>query len=67
MRVFDHPNMDRFCCPICGESDDKPVVLIGISGTEEGRNMQAEQVHFGCLENLRYYKSSRMIVAATVV
>jgi hypothetical protein len=50
MRVFDHPNMDNFVCPICKKSDDVPVVLIGIVGTEEEGNMQAKQVHVDCLE-----------------
>ena len=35
MRVFEHPNLENFKCPICGTSDDKPVTLIGINGTQE--------------------------------
>ena len=50
MRVFEHPNLHNFKCPICGESFDEPVVLVGIDGTEEGFNMQAQQVHVGCIE-----------------
>jgi len=66
VRIFDHPNMAQFCCPICGASEDKPVVLIGIYGTENGRIMESEQVHADCLDSLRYYKESRMIVVNTV-
>lgn len=51
MRVFDHPNVTGgWTCPVCGTADDKPVVLIGISGTEEGNIMQAEVFHLDCLD-----------------
>lgn len=50
MRTFEHPNMDNFKCPICNTSDDKEIVLIGIEGTEDGNNIQAEQIHLECLE-----------------
>jgi len=50
MREFKHPNMTNFKCPICGSNKDKPVVLVGIPGTEEGGNMQAEQVHTECFK-----------------
>ena len=50
MRPFDHPNMTNFECPICHTADDKPVVLVGIDGTEDGGIMQAEQVHIECIE-----------------
>ena len=50
MRVFEHPNLTDFKCPICGTSEDKEVVLIGIDGTKEGNNIQAEQFHLDCLE-----------------
>jgi hypothetical protein len=50
MRPFEHPNMDNFKCPICGTNEDKPVVLVGISGTEEGCNIRARQYHLGCIE-----------------
>jgi hypothetical protein len=33
MKVFEHPNMDGFKCPICKTNDDSPVVLIGIYGS----------------------------------
>jgi len=50
MRIFEHPNMADFKCPICGTADDKPVVLIGIDGTESGRNIQARQYHVACID-----------------
>ena len=51
MRIFKKPNLSNdWKCPICGTSDIKEVVLIGIEGTEEGLNIQAEQVHLDCIE-----------------
>ena len=53
--MFDHfpqkatHNVEMFC-PICGKSDDKPCVLLGIRGTEEGLNVQATPTHLECLE-----------------
>ena len=63
MRVFDHPNMTDFECPICCTNDDKPVVLIEIYGTECGRNIEAKQVHLDCLE-LTIYLDRRIIAHA---
>lgn len=50
MRVFKHPNLEGFKCPICGTSKDGEIVLVGIQGTQEGYNMEAEQIHLNCLE-----------------
>lgn len=50
MRAFEHPNMHNFLCPVCKTKADKPVVLIGIPGTEDGNIMRAEQVHLECHE-----------------
>lgn len=50
MRIFDHPNLTGFKCPICGTSADKPVVLIGIDGTQEDNLIEAIQVHLDCIE-----------------
>lgn len=60
MRVFDHPNMSDFVCPICGGSADKPVVLIGINGTQQDRIMEAKQFHLDCIE-LIYYRDMALI------
>lgn len=51
MRIFEHMNMHGYeVCPICNKKTDKPVVLVGIDGTEEGLIMTAVQVHVDCLE-----------------
>ena len=50
MRTFKKPNLSgNWKCPICKTDSKKEVVLIGIRGTEEGNNMQAEQFHLDCL------------------
>ena len=51
MRAFNHPNTSNdWVCPICKINKDSPVVLIGINGTVDGNNMQAEQFHIDCIE-----------------
>jgi len=50
MKIFDHPNLTDFKCSICGTNDDKPVTLIGISGSEDGHTMRAEQIHVDCID-----------------
>jgi hypothetical protein len=62
MRVFDHPNMHNFKCPICHTSDDKPVVLVGIGGTESDGNMEARQYHLECIELTERNLLSRGII-----
>jgi hypothetical protein len=64
MRVFAKPNLSNgWKCPICKTSEEKEVVLIGVEGTQEGNNMQAEQFHLDCLELTYYpvYRNSRLI------
>jgi hypothetical protein len=64
MRVFDEPNLYHdWQCPICGTAEKKPVVLIGINGTEEGNNILAEQVHFECLELRIYERNGERVIA----
>ena len=66
MKTFDHPNISNdWKCPICNTNEDKPVTLIGIVGTEEGNNMQAEQFHADCVTNLTfsYYKEQGILAA----
>jgi hypothetical protein len=66
MRTFEHPNTnDNWVCPICKTNEDKPVTLIGIAGTEEGGNIQAEQFHADCICNLEfgYYKEQGILVS----
>ena len=60
MRLFPHPNFP-WTCPICGKDTDEAVVLIGIQGTEEGNNMEARQVHFDCLDRLRWHPDGMII------
>lgn len=51
MRVFDHPNTrNGWRCPICNTAADRPVVLVPIPGTEDGRTAQAQQIHAACHE-----------------
>lgn len=49
MEIIERPNLDNFVCPICGKSDNKPVTLIPINGTEEGNNVEVKQIHIGCI------------------
>ncbi len=61
MRIFEHPNITTgWECPICGTDEDKPVVLIRISGTEKEGFMKAEQFHLECIE-LYYYKENNLL------
>jgi hypothetical protein len=51
MRIFEHPNTSGdWKCPICKTNEDKQVILVGVDGTEEGNNMQAEQIHVDCID-----------------
>lgn len=63
MRTFEHPNLsNNWKCPICDTSEDQEVVLIGINGTQNGGNIQAEQFHADCvLKGLLYYKDNNVI------
>lgn len=55
MRSFKHFNSSGDSkCPICKTSADKETVLIGVVGTEEGRNIRAEQFHLECIDLLFY-------------
>jgi hypothetical protein len=51
MRAFKKPNLGSgWKCPICDTSEEKEVVLVGIIGTEDGNNIQAEQIHLDCID-----------------
>lgn len=50
MRVFEHPNMKNFECPVCKTSKDAPVILVPIPGTEDGGTCEAKQVHKKCFD-----------------
>jgi hypothetical protein len=49
MRIFPHPNTTNdWRCKWCGTSDDEPVVLVPVPGTENGNIVKAEQIHATC-------------------
>jgi hypothetical protein len=51
MRIFEKPNLsDGWKCPVCETSEEKPVTLVGIRGTEDEGLMKAEQFHVDCLD-----------------
>ena len=53
MRVIKKPNLSNgWKCPVCKTDEEKEVVLIGIVGTRKGYDIEAEQVHLGCLDLL---------------
>jgi hypothetical protein len=61
MRIFEKPNLSAgWKCPICKTKDEKPVVLIGIYGTEEDGIIEAEQFHAECID-LLYYKKENIL------
>lgn len=61
MKVFKEPNVDdNWICPICKTNDNKEVVMVGIDGTREGFNIQAEIIHLSCIE-LIYYKDKGIL------
>lgn len=49
MKIFEHPNLTNFICPVCGGNEDKPVTLIPIDGTQNGKIIEARQYHVDCL------------------
>jgi hypothetical protein len=48
MRKFENFPVDSIC-PICGTNTNQECVLIPIDGTQDGYNVQAAVVHFGCI------------------
>lgn len=61
MKVFKHANLSgEDTCLVCKKAEDKPVILVGVVGTEEGNNMQARQVHVDCID-LLYYPEANII------
>lgn len=51
MKIFDEPNLSHgWKCRICKTSEKKKVVLIGIVGTEDGHNMEAEVFHLDSID-----------------
>ena len=61
MKIFKHGNFTNgSTCFICGGTQDGPVTLIGVVGTQVGYNMEAKQAHVDCLE-LLYYPDMEVI------
>ena len=61
MRVFKKPNTTHgWKCPVCGTNEKKEVILIAVSGTEDGNIVEAEQFHLDCI-NLVYYSDQGVI------
>ena len=55
MKIFDKPNLsNKWICPICKTSDNKPVILVGDPETSKDNLMEAEQYHVDCIELFKY-------------
>lgn len=59
LRTFKH-FPEKLKCPVCKKNTNKECFLIGIVGTEDGCNIQAEAIHNGCLD-LVYDKKLNII------
>lgn len=64
MRTFEH-FPENFKCLLCGTNEDKPCVLVGVNGTQEGNIEQALPVHVDCI-NLRYYRENNIVYQVCV-
>lgn len=59
MRIFQDYKFDTEC-PICNTKDQGDAVLIGVDGTQDGRNIEAMLFHIKCLEPI-FYKGDNII------
>lgn len=59
-RIFDHWPED-LTCPVCGTQLDEPCVLLGIDGTQEGQNEEAQPVHLNCAVASRYNREMKIM------
>lgn len=52
MNIFKKANLsDDWKCPVCGKNDQKPVTLIPIRGTADGKGLiECAQVHVHCIK-----------------
>jgi len=49
-RTFESfPQDHGHLCPVCGTKDDKPCVLIGKQGTQDGNIIEATPFHVDCI------------------
>ena len=60
MRIFEEFPSETSVCPICGLASKGQCVLIGVDGTAEGYNVQAQPFHLSCIE-LTYFKKDKLI------
>lgn len=61
MKTFKEGNWSHgTVCYVCKTADKGEVTLIGIEGTEDDGNMQAEQVHTKCI-HLKLNKEHNII------
>lgn len=59
-RTFDHfPEAAK--CPVCKTNDDGECVLVGIDGTEDGHNQQAQPVHFNCAVVTNFSREAKLL------
>jgi hypothetical protein len=65
MRTFEH-FPQHTTCPVCGTNEDKTCVLVGINGTQEGRNIQAQPFHLECLD-LEWFKNESIVAMKWVM
>lgn len=49
MRVFENYPKEKIC-PVCKTNKEGKSCLVGIYGTQEGFNIEAEIVHIDCLD-----------------
>jgi len=58
MKILEKPiKRTNFICPICGTSEIKPVILAGVSGTEDDKKerMEAIQIHVDCINPIVFF------------
>lgn len=65
-RFFDDMNRSgNATCPICKTDKPGKVLLVPIPGTEEGNNVQAQQLHAECayIVGCEYYQAYKLETA----
>lgn len=58
LRVFDH-YPEQSSCFLCGTNQDAPCILIGVDGTADDGNEQAEPVHVRCMADQGKWRIKR--------
>lgn len=62
MKIFKDCNFEKEC-PICKRKDKGDGVLIGIDGTQDGNNIEAELFHLKCIKLIYYKDKNKNIIA----